>query len=75
MFLVDMKLGQSGKVVDILGGHVVLTRLDSLGVRVGQKITKTGSTLMRGPVVIQIGTAKVAIGFGMARKVIVELDE
>ena len=68
-----MQPGQSGIVFQIQGGHGLINRLNALGIRPGQKIIKTGSTLMRGPVTIKVGTAQVAIGFGMANKIIVEL--
>lgn len=68
-----MQPGQSGIVFQIQGGHGLINRLNALGIRPGQKIIKTGSTLMRGPVTIKVGTAQVAIGFGMADKIIVEL--
>jgi Fe2+ transport system protein FeoA len=31
--------------------------------------------LMRGPVTIRIGNSQVAIGFGMANKILVELEQ
>jgi len=68
-----MQPGQSGIVFQIQGGHRLIDRLNALGIRPGQKIIKTGSTLMRGPVTIKVGNAQVAIGFGMANKIIVEL--
>lgn len=54
---------------------MAVNRLNALGIRPGKRITKVSSMLMRGPVTIQLGTAQVALGFGMANKVIVELEE
>lgn len=68
-----MRTGQSGIVLQIQGGHGLINRLSALGIRPGQRITKVGSTFMRGPVTIKVGNAQVAIGFGMANKIIVEL--
>ncbi len=68
-----MEAGQSGIVVQIQGGHGLISRLSSLGIRPGQRVTKVSSMFMRGPVTIQIGNAQVAIGFGMANRIIVEL--
>jgi len=45
----------------------------ALGIRPGKRITKVGSMFMRGPVTVQLDSTQVAIGFGMANKVIVEL--
>ncbi len=70
--LAQLPTGQSGTVVEILGGHRMINRLSALGVRPGLRITKVGAMLMRGPVTIQIGNAQVAIGFSMANRVIVE---
>ena len=73
MTLRQMQIGQSGIVFQIQGGHGLINRLNALGIRPGQRVTKVGSTFMRGPVTIQVGNAQVAIGFGMANKIIVRL--
>jgi ferrous iron transport protein A len=70
-----MKAGQSGRIVEIQGGAGLINRLSALGIRPGGRITKVSSMLMRGPVTVQIGRAQVAMGFGMARRVIIELLE
>jgi ferrous iron transport protein A len=69
-----MATGQSATVVEIIGGHGLISRLDALGIRPGKNITKISSAFMRGPVVIRVDRAEVAIGFGMARKIIVQPD-
>jgi ferrous iron transport protein A len=70
----QMRSGQSGLVVRIDGGAGLASRLSALGLRPGKKVTKVSSMLMRGPVTVQIGTMRVAIGFGMAGKIVVEAD-
>ncbi len=72
--LVRMQIGQSGIVVQIQGGHGLVNRLNSLGIRPGKRIIKVSSMIMRGPVTIEVDRAQVAIGFGMANRIIVELD-
>ena len=72
--LARMRAGQSGIVVQIQGGHGLVNRLGALGIRLGKRITKVSSMFMRGPVTIQVDRAQVAIGFGMANKIIVEPD-
>ena len=67
--------GQSGKVVEIDGGVGLVNRLSAMGIRPGRKITKLSSMLMRGPVTVQQGSTRLAIGFGMARKILVEIDQ
>jgi len=71
----QMPSGQSGKVAEIRGGHGLINRLNALGVRPGKRLTKVSAMLMRGPVTIQLGNARMAVGFGMADKIIVELEE
>jgi ferrous iron transport protein A len=73
--LADMKTGQTGTVVGVLGGHGLIRRLDALGIRPGRKVTKLSSTLFRGPVILRVNNTQVAVGFGMARKIIVEADK
>ena len=72
--LARMRTGQSGVVVQVQGGHGLVNRLSALGIRPGKRITKVSSMLMRGPVTVQVDRAQVAIGFGMANRVLVELD-
>jgi ferrous iron transport protein A len=70
-----MKTGQTGTVVGVMGGHGLIRRLDALGIRPGRKVTKISSTLFRGPVILRVDNAQVAVGFGMARKIIIEADK
>jgi len=72
--LAQMQSGQKGTVVEIMGRRRMTDRLNALGIRPGKKITKLGSMFMRGPVTIKVGRAQVAIGFGMARRIIIEVD-
>ena len=73
--LAEMRTGQTGTVVGVMGGHGLIRRLDALGIRPGRKVTKLSSTLFRGPVILRVDNAQVAVGFGMARKIIVEADK
>jgi len=74
MSLSRIQAGQSGTVIQIQGGYGLVNRLNALGIRPGKRITKISSMFMRGPVTIQVDRAQVAIGFGMARRIIVGLD-
>ena len=73
--LAEMRTGQTGTVVGVMGGHGLIRRLDALGIRPGRKVTKLSSTLFRGPIILRVDNTQVAIGFGMARKIIVETDK
>ena len=71
----DMNPEESGTVYEIKGGKGLINRLNSLGIRTGKKITKVSSMLLHGPVTIQIDRTKVAIGFGMAGKIFIEVNK
>jgi ferrous iron transport protein A len=66
--------GQSGKIIDIQGGQGLVNRLNALNVRPGRRVTKLSSMFMRGPVTIATGNSQLAIGYGMAKRIIVEIE-
>jgi len=72
--LTDMKNGETATVVEILGGHGVHNRLRALGIRHGVNITRISGAFAHSPVVLQIGGAQTALGFGISYKIIVEAD-
>ncbi|MBU0478855.1 ferrous iron transport protein A [bacterium] len=73
--LVNMRSGQNGKIVQIDGGAGMNCRLDALGLRVGKTIKKVSRQLMRGPVIVSHGNTRAAVGFGMAQKIWVEIEQ
>jgi ferrous iron transport protein A len=70
--LAGMKAGQSGIVGQIPSGYGIIKRLGALGIRPGLKVTKVNSSFMRGPVTVQFGNTQVAIGYGMANRIVIE---
>jgi ferrous iron transport protein A len=68
-----MRAGQKGNIVRISSGYGVVSRLEALGIREGQEIKKISEQWMRGPVLVQHGNTQLALGFGMASKVLVEI--
>jgi ferrous iron transport protein A len=72
--LSGMQSGSKGVIVQIEGGHGLINRLNALGIRPDKRITKISSMMLRGPVTIAIDGAQVALGFGMARRVIIKPD-
>ncbi|HHX26587.1 MAG TPA: ferrous iron transport protein A [Firmicutes bacterium] len=70
--LVSANAGESVCVVDILGGHGLASRLEALGIRPGTNIVKRSEMFMRGPVTVEAHGAQIAIGYGMASKILVE---
>ena len=72
--LAQMRSGQKGRIVEINGGYGLARKLDALGIRTGKEITKISEQLMRGPVLLQQNNTQAAVGFGMASKVLVEVN-
>ena len=73
--LPQLQAGQSGKVIEITGEFGVTKKLTALGMRPGQIVTKRNSVFTKGPAVVKLGSTEVAIGYGMAQKVLVEVEE
>lgn len=61
-------------VVEISGGPTLQSRLMSMGVYRGREITKLSNSVFRGPVAIKVGRSVLALGYGMAHKIIVEAE-
>jgi len=62
------------KVVDISGGWGIRQRLGCLGIHPGDIITVKRSAIMRGPILISVHGNQVALGRGVARRVVVEAE-
>jgi ferrous iron transport protein A len=73
--LPQLRAGQKGKVIEITGGFGVVKKLTALGIRPGQIVIKRDSVFTRGPVVVTVNNTVIAIGYGMAQKVLVEVEE
>jgi len=72
--LVQMKPNHKGKVIEILGGTNLQDRLMNMGVYKNKEITKLSHIGLRGPVVIKAGRSILALGHGVAAKVILEQE-
>ncbi len=73
--LPELKLGESGVIIDIQGGAGLVRHVESLGIRAGKRITKISAQFWRGPQVIEVDNIRIALGFGMAGKVYVEVKK
>jgi ferrous iron transport protein A len=72
MNLTGVKEGQKVKVTDIEGGEGLSRRLENLGIRKGAVVIKVTAQSYKGPVIVKIGHTQVALGQGMAQKVLVD---
>ncbi|MFP4016424.1 MAG: ferrous iron transport protein A [Halanaerobiales bacterium] len=71
----QLKKGTLAVVVDLKGGHHLVSKLNAMGIRIGKEITKVSDSFLRGPVTVEVDRAKVAVGHGMANKIFVKMVE
>lgn len=62
-------------VTEIQGGQGIKQRLSQMGIHPGDTITMLRYGALRGPILIEIHGSQVALGRGIASKVIVEETE
>ena len=60
------------RVIDIRGGPGIRRRLSQMGIHPGDVITLLRLGALRGPVLIEVHGSQVALGRGVASKIIVE---
>lgn len=72
--LTQLESGESGIVTEIKGGQGIIRRLDALGISPGTKIVKVSAMILHGPVVVRVKNTELALGFGMANKILVKKD-
>lgn len=71
----ELKSGKHAKIKSIEGGTEFARKMSLLNIRAGKKIKKIASHPLKGPIVIEIDSRKIAIGRGMAKKIIVEASK
>jgi ferrous iron transport protein A len=63
-----LRTGEQGAVVQLQGGHGLLSRMASLGFTPGTEITVL-QNFGRGPLIVRVREARVALGRGEAAKI------
>ena len=71
----QLNKGVEGTVVNLNGGRGLVNKLNSLGIRKGKNVSKISDSFIGGPVTVRIDNTKIAIGRGMADKIIVEVNK
>ncbi|HZK24806.1 MAG TPA: FeoA family protein [Oscillospiraceae bacterium] len=69
-----LKKEETGVVVFVQGGESMRRRLEALGIRLGAKIKKKSKLFGLGPVIVSVGNAEIAVGYGMVTRIFVEVD-
>lgn len=69
--LLELSSGEMGEVVVIAGGWGIHYHLATLGIRPGKIVRKITTQPMGGPLLLEVEGARVAIGRGMAGRIMV----
>lgn len=69
--LTELARGEEGIIVAIQGGRGMQERLHRLGLHEGQRVRKLSALALGGPVVVLVNRAQVAVGLGIARRIVV----
>ncbi len=68
----QLENGKVGVITEVQGGRGLIKRLESLNLRKGKEIRKICASPFRGPVVLEVDSCQIALGRGMASKILVE---
>ncbi|MFH1798749.1 MAG: FeoA family protein [Candidatus Omnitrophota bacterium] len=71
--LTQLKVNKTAVIKEIDGGCGTAKRLETLGIRPGKTIKKISAHFWKGPITIMMDKTKIAVGYGIARKIIVEI--
>jgi methylmalonyl-CoA/ethylmalonyl-CoA epimerase len=70
--LTSLEFGERGIIREIQGGCRMQKRLLALGIFPGKEIVKLNAMAISGPVIIRINGCEIALGRGMAKRILVE---
>ncbi len=73
--LTEIDADKKCKILAFNGGSKMKTKLENLGIRIGNEITVNNNSFMGGPITVMAGSTKVAIGRKMAERIIVEVTK
>jgi len=71
--LCSLNVGESGRVVDIIGGRGAISKLIAMGIVPGKRITVIGKR--GGALLVSVNGSKFVLGRGLALKVIVDVEQ
>jgi len=67
-------IGKIGTIKFVRGGSFFHRRMFSLGIRIGKKVRVLCCHPLGGPIVVEVDNMRIAIGRGMASRIIVKTD-
>ena len=75
MMLIDVDPGKQVKVTGVRGGHAVASKLRQLGLLPGDRARVMRQAPFGGPILIEISGRTIALGRGVAAKILVEVEQ
>ena len=72
--LTKMNPGEAGIIQELQGGEHFTKKIQSMGIRPGKRIKKVSSHFWCGPQTVEVDNSCLAIGFGMAKKILVQVE-
>jgi len=73
--LKEIPVGKSGKVADYEGGVNFRLRLNKLGLHKGDIVKIKRNSRFSGPVIVEAMGREIAVGRGIAEKIVMEIEE
>ena len=73
MTLDELRNGETVVMLGFDGGHGLARKLDAMGLRPGKQLRMVSSQFMRGPITVLLDGRQIALGRGIARRILVEL--
>ncbi|HOO77427.1 MAG TPA: FeoA family protein [bacterium] len=70
--LTELRDGETALVVGFEEGAGGAARVAAMGLRVGKTVTKISGMPFKGPIVVQVGGTRIALGHRMGARVLVE---
>ena len=74
MNLTELHNGRTAKIVGLEGGKGLRRKLRTIGIREGKMVKLVTTHPIGGPIVIKIEGEQVAIGRGMAKRIMIEVS-
>ncbi len=72
--LAQIKTNRKAKIAEIAGGANLQNRLMNMGMHKGREIVKLSHIGLKGPVVVKAGRSILALGHGVAAKIMLEAE-
>lgn len=73
--LAELQPGESAEIVALNGGEGFRARLRAMGLAEGRTVRKFSRIRWGGPIVVIVDRAQVAVGRGMAKKIVVRVAD